>query len=105
MFSRLMASFRGVLRCTDKKEFVIYNADIPGQIIHLNGCGPAPTNCKSILSPNSTIGLNTNTFIEMDVEVSQPEDRPIHTTCSVRHGGGRSKKINAWYLNTHMVYL
>ncbi len=21
------------------------------------------------------------------------------------HGGGRSKKINAWYLNTHMVYL
>ncbi len=25
--------------------------------------------------------------------------------CSVRHGGGRMKKINAWYLNTHMVYL
>jgi hypothetical protein len=25
--------------------------------------------------------------------------------CSVRHRGGRMKKINAWYLNTHMVYL
>ncbi len=25
--------------------------------------------------------------------------------CSVRHVGGRMKKINAWYLNTHMVYL
>jgi hypothetical protein len=22
-----------------------------------------------------------------------------------RHRGGRMKKINAWYLNTHMVYL
>ncbi len=27
------------------------------------------------------------------------------TSCSIRHGGGRSKKINAWYLNTLMVYL
>ncbi len=25
--------------------------------------------------------------------------------CSVRHRGGRIKKINAWYLNTLMVYL
>ncbi len=26
----------------------------------------------------------------------------IVTLC---HGGGWSRKINAWYLNTHMVYL
>ncbi len=25
--------------------------------------------------------------------------------CVPYHGGGRSKKINAWYLNTLMVYL
>ncbi len=24
---------------------------------------------------------------------------------SLRHRGGRIQKINAWYLNTHMVYL
>jgi hypothetical protein len=28
-----------------------------------------------------------------------------HITVPYRHGGGRMKKINAWYLNTHMVYL
>ncbi len=28
-----------------------------------------------------------------------------HITVSHRHGGGWSKKINAWYLNTLMVYL
>jgi hypothetical protein len=26
-------------------------------------------------------------------------------TVSLRHRGGRIQKINAWYLNTHMVYL
>ncbi len=38
--------------------------------------------------------------------------KSIKPICSVEvvvtvpyHGGGRSKKINAWYLNTLMVYL
>ena len=40
------------------------------QIIHLNGCGPTPANCKSHLSANSKIKPDTNLFIEADVEVS-----------------------------------
>ncbi len=32
---------------------------------------------------------------------------PLHMVCTVRngHGGGRSRKINAWHLYTLMVYL
>ncbi len=30
---------------------------------------------------------------------------PLSPIVPYRHGGGRSKKINAWYLNTLMVYL
>ncbi len=29
----------------------------------------------------------------------------IYVCVSHRHRGGRIQKINAWYLNTHMVYL
>ncbi len=34
------------------------------------------------------------------------EDRSVEVgSVSLRHRGGRIQKINAWYLNTHMVYL
>jgi hypothetical protein len=29
----------------------------------------------------------------------------LRISVSRRHRGGRMQKINAWYLNTHMVYL
>ncbi len=38
-------------------------------------------------------------------EVSEKINYGNRITVSHRHRGGRIQKINAWYLNTHMVYL
>ncbi len=39
----------------------------------------------------------------MDKIKAKKDASGVHV--SLRHGGGWSKKINAWYLNTLMVYL
>jgi hypothetical protein len=33
------------------------------------------------------------------------DNATVVTTVSLCHRGGRMENINAWYLNTHMVYL
>jgi hypothetical protein len=53
-------------------QFLKISLNLSLQIIHLNGCGPAPFNCNSKLSPNSTVGFNTNLFLELDVDVRPP---------------------------------
>ncbi len=59
---------------------------------------------------SSVVG-KINYLIHLLIRTSHTERKPIqckiiavHTVLH-RHRGGRIQKINAWYLNTHMVYL
>ncbi len=44
------------------------------------------------------MGMDMGKVMGMDIDV----DMDTVTRC---HRGGRLRNINAWYLNTHMVYL
>ncbi len=69
------------------------------------------TSTKSLLPLDGSPIRHTFSFSEQNKETYQHLIRflaPVsfRSTLPVPyHGGGRRKKINAWYLNTHMVYL
>ncbi len=56
------------------------------------------------LNINHILTANSLVFILKYIVWTQTQNS-IFVIVSLCHRGGRIQKINAWYLNTHMVYL
>ncbi len=62
----------------------------------------------SELSPGGVLLGEAVGPVQAEVEVAPPERHMASAVIIIvlhRHRGGRAGNINAWYLNSHMVYL